>query len=333
MHATQFLSEQPATANVPVIVLHGAERSLISDVLHRLPGCAAEYDQSHEDVSFTRFEGDDVRIVDVLDELSTISMFGDRRVVLVDHADGFVTENRPRLEAYVASPVRSGLLILDVESWPKTTRLAKAVEQTGLAVECSALSGAPLLRWLQDQARSRFEKDLERDAAALMVELAGPALGILQRELEKLAALAGEAPQITVENVRQAVGDWRTQTTWAMLDAVCAGRVGAAVENLDRLLLAGEPSVKIMGGVTFVFRKLAQATEIARRTRDVRQALSLAGVYRSSLAGSEKYLRRIGYEKASHILQLLADADASLRGASRVDERLLLEHLFVQLAG
>jgi DNA polymerase-3 subunit delta len=332
MHATEFLTSESEPPVVPVLVLFGSERSLKVDVLHRIPGCHSSAD-SDEDISFSRVAGDEVQLSDVTDELLTISMFGDRRIVMVEDADGFVKDNRAGLEKYVAVPAKASLLILDVKSWPKNTRLAKSLNTAGLAVECNPLSGIALIKWLQNLARERFSKTLDRETAALMITLAGDRLGILQQEVAKLASLAGDADRISSEDVQQAVGDWRTQTTWVMLDAVRDGNVAEAIRSLDSLVSAGEPVQKIMGGVTFVFRKFAEATELARQTRDVRGALTSAGVFPSAVGAGEAYLRRIGFDRASRILQTLADADANLKGGSRIAVHRQLEEVLVRLGG
>ncbi len=338
VHATDLLMQPNDPSDVPVLVLYGPERSLKLDVLHRIPGCADTGNRSDEgegddeaEFCFSRMEGDEVELSDVTDELLTVSMFGDRRIVLVENADGFVKTFRSGLERYLDKPARTSLLILDVKSWPKNTKLARRVSQIGLAVECGTLSGSALVNWLQNLAVSRYEKQIDKDTASLMVSLAGDDLGILQQELSKLASLTGDTAVITSEDVRQAVGDWRVQTTWAMLDAVRDGQVGEAIVSLNRLLASGEAAPRIMGGISFVFRKFAEATERARQTRDVRSALTAAGVFPSAVTPAEAYLRRIGYGRASRILQLLADTDAELKGGSRVDEQRQLERLLVRL--
>jgi hypothetical protein len=41
----------------------------------------------------------------------------------------------------------------------------------------------------------------------------------------------------------------------------------------------------------------------------------------------------MGYERASRILQWLAEADHDMKGGSRVDPKILLERLFMRLSG
>ena len=81
----------------------------------------------------------------MIEELSTVAMFGGgRRLVVVEEADDFVSQYRPQLEDYVARPARSGVLVLDLKTFPSNTRLYKAVAADGLAVDCGA---PPARRW------------------------------------------------------------------------------------------------------------------------------------------------------------------------------------------
>ena len=148
-----------------------------------------------------------------------------------------------------------------------------------------------------------------------------------------MASLVGDADVISQVDVSKVVGGWRTETTWVMLDAVRDNRVDVAITALDKLLMAGEAPLKILAGTTFTFRRLAEATEAARTGTPLPDALASTGIFPFAIGAFENYLRRIGYDRASRILQWLAEADYDLKGGSRVDPRLLLERLFVRLAG
>jgi DNA polymerase-3 subunit delta len=244
-----------------------------------------------------------------------------------------VTANRSALEKYVQSPSRTSILILDVKAWKKTEKLYKLVDQHGLNLECNELSGAALTGWMQKLAKDEFGKKLDRESAAMIVTLAGEGLSLLQSEIAKLAALVGDAEVITKDDVAKVVGGWRMETTWLMLDAVRDGQTGRALQNLEKLLKAGESPVKVLAGVTYTFRKFAEATELARQRVPLREALVSAGVFSSSIGPGEQYLKRLGFERASRILQWLMEADADMKGGSRVDPTVLLERLFIRLAG
>jgi DNA polymerase-3 subunit delta len=325
MHAVDFL-KQPSSAVPPVVVMLGSQRHLKQAALSRLRAVVI----ADDDTSLTRFVGKDTDLQTVTDELRTVSMWGDRRLVVVDDADDFVSKHRAALEKYVDAPAKKSVLVLDVASWPKTTRLAKQLAKTGLDIECTEMKGAALSKWLIDTARDTHQVTLQRDAAALLIELVGDELGLLDQELAKLAAYAGARKQITSEDVRGLVGGWRTETTWAMTDAVRDGRIDDAIAALNQLLDAGEAGPKLLGGINFVFRKFASATEQAKHgSLDV--ALKEAGVFQ--VGPGAAYLRRIGRPKAEQILTSLVSADAGIKGLSRLPDRLQLELLLLRLAG
>ncbi|MEZ6125227.1 MAG: hypothetical protein R3C49_18930 [Planctomycetaceae bacterium] len=56
-------------------------------------------------------------------------------------------------------------------------------------------------------------------------------------------------------------------------------------------------------------------------------------MFPAAVGPSEKYLRRLGFDNASRILQWLVEADADMKGGSRIDPQIQLEALFVRLAG
>ena len=81
------------------------------------------------EAAISRFSGPVAPLADVLDEVCTLPFFSRRRLVIVEEADPFVSKHRKDLEAYVANPSESGILLLQVKQWPATTKLAKLVEK------------------------------------------------------------------------------------------------------------------------------------------------------------------------------------------------------------
>ena len=65
----------------------------------------------------------------------------------------------------------------------------------------------------------------------------------------------------------------------------------------------------------------------------LRAALQQAGVFPRDVESTERYLRRIGRQRAEQILALLLQADSGLKGGSRLPERLQLEQLLLRLCG
>ena len=294
-----------------------------------------------DDFSATVVAGRDAELRDLVDELSTVSMFSSGpRLVIVEEADEFVTRNRASLEDYLAKPARSGVLVLAVKTWPKTTRLFKTVAKSGLQIDCKGPTAAKLAKWLTGRAKSHHRTKLGREAAEAMVELVGDECGLLDQELARLALLATSDTGITAELVRQQVGSWRTQQTWDMIDAAVAGDACEALRQLDRLLLAGESPIGVLAQCGATLRRFAAATRLInqaeqdRRRVSLPQALEQAGVKKFALRKAEPQLRQLGRDRASHLYRWLLDADLALKGVSSSPDRarLVLEQLIVRLS-
>ncbi len=330
MHAVEFLKNPTAAKFGPIVVAYGADvwlrHEALREACHALLG-------DDPDSAPTRLPGKGTDLRTVTDALRQTSMWAPLQVVVVEDADDFVSEYRGPLEKYLDRPAKKGVLVLDVKSWTATTRLAKKTVELGLSLECSPLSAAALPRWLADQAKRKFGKQLEPAAAQLLIELAGTELGLLSQELGKLALYMGKQPAIDADAVTRLVGGWKAETTWVMLDAVLAGKTGLALQMLDKLLVAGEAAMMLLGAINWMFRPLAQATEIVRQGGQLGDAIIAAGARPQRVRDFEAYLKRIGFARAERLSRHLFQADMDLKGATDLPERIILERLVVQLAG
>lgn len=333
IHATEFVRQQAGENNFGIIVLAGKDRHLKHVALQKVREVVLGIEIGDAEFAEWTGTGKDLDWPEVNDELKTVSMWGSQRLVVVADADEFVSRFRQHLERYSEKPAKKATLVLDVGSFPGNTRLAKRIPQCGVVIECSELTGPKLLKWISETATEVYEKQIGRAAANLLTELAGTSMGLLDTELAKLASYVGERNEITSNDISKIVGGWKTETTWAMLNAVRDNRFDEAISNLDKLLAAGEASQKLLGGIVYVFRRIAEATERSSHQIPLAQALKEAGVYFREIDETASYLRRVGRKQAESILAALAETDQSLKGQSALPERLLLERLMLILGG
>ena len=348
MHAFDYLAAPAKSPPPRVCVLFGDEKFLKQLVAQDLRNRVAD---DSDDVSLSHVDGSSKQTQwrDVHDELATVPLFGGARVVLVDDADTFVSTYRKQLEDYVARPSASALLLLDVASWPANTKLYKSVEKTGLAVECRAplsprgggrhVDEGRLRRWLSDWARDRHDIRLEASAAARLVELSGPHLGLLDQNLAKLALFVEPRGRVTADLVTDVVGGWRAKTAFAMVDAAADGNTAEALCQLDRLILSGEHPVALLAQMAAVTRRLAAATRIVLQARREGKNVPLdrALVESGTKFGVERavaQLSQLSSKRASRLNRWLLDADAALKGShsSPTRGRLALELLLARMS-
>ena len=335
--ALDYLTDPSGYPPQPVCVVFGDDDFLCRRVVARLRNEVLGVDD--EGFSLSTFEGRETQLADVLDELETVAMFGEgRRMAVVEGADDFIKNYRPELEDYASEPSGSGVLVLVPKTWPSNTRLYKLLASKGLSVKCAAPKESQLGGWLRDWAKRSHGVKLEPAAAQMLVELAGPELGLLDQELAKLTISVEKGESISRDLVCKMVGTWRTKTAWQMLEAALAGNVGEALVQLDRLFLAGEHPVAILAQISSNLRRFAAATRIilqdeaAGRRPVLRRALEAAGVKAFVLNRSQQELRRLGRHRGAKLYRWLLEADLDLKGNSAVPPRLIIERLIVRIS-
>jgi DNA polymerase III subunit delta len=257
-------------ADMRVVVLCGPEDMLKRDLFGQLRD------------AINKVEGDEIEPIEldgrtaepsrVFDELRTIGMFQNYRLVVVDSADEFVKKHRALVERYTQEPASGACLVLRSSNW-NSPKLDKMVGKVGHKYKCEPLKGAEAASWLIKRAKSHHQCVLNRDAASALVDRLGVSLMRLDSELAKLVLLTGDEGAIDIETIDQVVGRGSDEQAWVVQEAVLkalssrapAGSVarqgktksGAAIETVHELIdLAGQPDVLVMYFLADLIRKL-----------------------------------------------------------------------------
>jgi DNA polymerase-3 subunit delta len=329
MDSLTFLERAPKGEPRPVYVLHGDEDFLKRQVLVALRERVLGSDA--DSFGLSTHEGEKADFAVVRGELETLPFLSSRRLVVIDKADPFVTRHRSALEKYVANPAATGILVLDVTSWPSSTKLAKALPVEATIV-CKALSVQKLPDWCVQRSSSAYDKQLLAPAARLLVDLVGAEMGLLDQELAKLAVYVGEAKRIDAADVDKLVGSSRAENTWKIFDAIGAGNVVEALGILDHLLDQGEEPIRLLGAFSTQLRRLAQAYRLTQEGASLSGALAEAGVLPFGIKSAEKQMRHLGRRRAEGLYDWLLETDLGLKGSSQLPPKTLLERLVIQLA-
>ncbi|MBO0697957.1 MAG: DNA polymerase III subunit delta [Zavarzinella sp.] len=331
MDALTFIDKNGKVKRQPFYVLSGDEDFLKRRVLDFLVPLVLG--DTSPDFGLTTFPGDKGDFSTVRNELDSGSLFGDRRLVVVDQADPFVTKFRPQLEAYVTDPSAAGVLVLDVKAFPATTKLAKAVPDAAHIV-CKAPPEYRLPLWCVDWCQTQYRKKLTTPAAQMLVDLVGPTMGVLDQELQKLKDFVGDRPAIDVPDVDELTGRSRGANVFKILDAIGDGKPAAALKILTELFEEGEAPIAILGALSAQVRRLARAARLHKQGANLEDALTNAGVasWPQARDGARKQLKHLGMNRLERLYDWLIETDSGLKGGSPLPDRVQLERLVVKLA-
>jgi len=283
----------------------------------------------------------------VFDEAATVSLFATAtRAAVVRQADAFVTAARDLLEG-IATAARGGrgVVILEVKTFPATTRLAKPAAKQGLVIDTAIPARQDLAAWVRKWAESRHGVKLAAPTAQQLLERVGGSLGLADQALARLAAslpVAGKAKPIPPEAIDEFAGTPGERSAWSMIDAASSGDAATALAELAVLLEAGESPIAIAAQASAVLRKLSTAARLLAlpagegRPAGVEPALREAGVaaWPKALSQAREALGQLGAARARRLPIWLRDLDLALKGESSrgLRSRLAVERLFCKMA-
>ena len=262
---------------------------------------------------------------------------GDRRVVVIEAADPFVSTYRAQLEAYVAAPSKVGALVFDCtkKAAPTTSKLAKALPAAA-KIACEAPNPNKLrdvAAWAAGWCQARYGKSLSADAAEVLVERVGATLGLLDKELDKLSSSV-TTPDIGPADVDRLVARSRVGDVFRILDAAADGRAPEAFRLLGERLRDGDDELAILGALGYQLRKLAATARLVHLGEPLGPAMDAAGVAKWPVArhGVETQLRHLGLSRAMQLSDWLVDINLGLKGGSPLPRRMQLELLLTKFA-
>jgi len=312
----------------PIYVIAGKEESLVNETCREMLDELVE--PSQRATGLFKADPKEVTAADILDELRTAPFLSDKRVVVIKGADDFISKNRELLEKYFDNPCPTGILILTVSSWQGNTRLARKLPKVGKLVIVTQPKTWQLPGRLVKYTTDAYSKRLSKDAAELLVELAGDDLVRLYSEIDKLALFADTEKSITVEHVEKLIGHNRLYNAFAVIDKCLAGDTGAAVERL-RSMFASDRSTEytVVGAFAFHFRRMFNAKVLLDegvRPDVISKKLRIWG----NKEGFFAQLRKMSLKQIGDRIQQLAGIDYAIK-TGRTKPQVAIEQLVLKL--
>ena len=316
-----------AGRHAPIYLLVGDDAAGKTALLESIEG---SIDEASRAFNCERFYADEAAADEVVAAARTLPFLGSRRIVVVHRAEQwFRVKGRPSgedeapgpaeqeegagsaLEDYLASPIEETTLVFVASDVNRTLRATKLLVKAAVTVEFWGLKGEKEARG-PASVREAFERgarlvqqelkeaglSIDRGGLSLLLEHAGTDIAALRNSVGQLVEYAAGRTRVTGEDVLALVKGTALVNDWALVDAVGAGTVREALQQLRLQLDEGRSPFQVLGMLGWWVRE------------------RLPGIRESQLPSAVEQLLR---------------ADLDLK--SSADPQVVLERFVVELCG
>jgi DNA polymerase-3 subunit delta len=291
--------------------------------------------------ALSRYSADRGETRDALEQAQTLPMLARQQVVFledVQQIEKLGEKNRDTaadlLNSYLDNPAPFTVLVLEATTLDMRMRLAKLLAEKTLVVDvCLGDDPNQRLAAAVSLARSLAKEqgiDFEPGAAEELADSVAADLLRLKTEIKKLATYADARKIVRRQDVAALVISEKFTTVWELADLLASRRPAQALEFLNRLLRDGEEPLQMLGAITWMYRKLIEASELKGVANGYQAARSLQ-MRPEQAELAVQSARRIPKPRLLQGLQALQLADDRLKGGAE-DSRAIMEFLIATLA-
>lgn len=195
--------------------------------------------QSNRDLCTKSFDGDKFNASQFFQELEGMSLFADRRFVILNNCDKITKAHTEKLEKYFVAQNPRTTLILTAATVNRNTNYYKKAEKAGVFLDIPEEKPwereRSIQEWMHRFAATQGNKRIQPPAAEALVKLIGTDHARHHMELEKLFCYVGDRPEITLQDVGACVAGVNVENIWQLSEAlfqrqpVNALRIGKAL--------------------------------------------------------------------------------------------------------
>ena len=334
----EFLARLKKGSALPALLLLGEEPYLRDACRAQLiESCVPEAARTW---AISRYSADRDETQAALEQAQTMPMLSPKQVVFLEDvemieklAEGKREAAVEQLETYFKDPAPFTLLVLEASALDQRMKLAKLLAEKTLVVEVGLgenpeqrlATAAELARAMAKEEGVTFEKGAAEDLA----EFVSADLQRLHTEIAKVATYVGTRKEIRRKDVSTMVISGKTATVWELANMMAHRQSARALEFLDCLLREGEQPLQILGAITWMYRKIIEASEV-RGAANGWQAARALGMRPEQAELALQAGRQIPKTQLLAGLRALQYADDRLKRGSE-DARAVMEFLMTQL--
>lgn len=209
------------------------------------------------ELNLKHFDAENLDLNTLLSELSALSLFSGKQVIILQNADKLTAPARTSLEAFIEKPSPNIFLIITAASVNHATNFYKKAEKHGVILEIPEQKPwekeKSIAEWVGSQAASEG-KQMSSLVCQLLIKQIGTDLNMLSSELEKLYCFVGDRTEITISDIGAICSSVDLSSIWQLGEAIFRREGGAALRITKAMLNDGSNFISVLKQIRFQFQ-------------------------------------------------------------------------------
>lgn len=271
----------------------------------------------------------DNNIKEIIDDASTVSLFDDKKIIIVNQANIFDSKlnNLDYLENYFNNPNPDTILIMILNSDKVDTRrkIFKALDKKGIIEEYNKKIN--IFKYVSDMFQGYT---ITKPTIQLLIKRVGNKPEILKQEVNKLLIYKDTNKIITDDDIISVCSHYIDINIFKFMDDIINKNKKEAIITYHELLKIGEEPIKIVIMLANNYRLMYQATNLRNLGYTEKDIMKITGksLYPIKLA-IQKGLKYTN-DQLINTIDSLANLDYQMK-TSDVDKKLALELFILKL--
>lgn len=302
-----------------VYLLFGEENYLKRQYKMKLKKALVLEDDS---MNYRYQEGKDISQKEIIDLAETLPFFADRRLILLENT-GFFKNSSEDIAEYMKQIPETTVFVFVEEEIDKRSKMYKAVQKSGSAIEFVRQSNDILQRWILSRVKKE-KKNITNAAMQMFLTKTGDDMENIDSELEKLFSYTLLNDTIDIKDVEAICTGQITNHIFDMVNAISEQNQKKALQLYFDLLALKEPPMRILFLILRQFHILLLIKDLKTKGKDQKEIASKVKIPEFAVRRNLAQVREFSFE------QLQAALEDGLHAETDIKTGIMSEQLAVE---
>lgn len=302
---------------LPCYLLYGKEIYLILQYRDKLKNALVP---EGDNMNYNYYAGKECSVNALIDQAETMPFFADYRLIVMENVE-LLKDDADKFADYLSGQSQSTVIVMVAESVDKRSRVYKAFEKNGRAVEFTEQTPETLNKWILGRMKKE-NKQIEGRAMDEFLSRVGTDMSTINIEMEKLFSYTYGRDSITAKDVEDIVTVSTSAKVFDMTKAMANRKQKQALDMYHDLLGHKESPYGILALIVRQFNNMLVVKELFDDGMDIKRVAQRMNLW-------DKYVREYKHQADKYTFKQLHEA---LEACAKADEDAKLGRMLPELA-